>query len=169
MMRWFRLALLLVCVLPGVAQQPAPASGVLSSAETQRLMPPSVFFQGQTATVQIRNSFVMRFPNGGLVLAGLVDTGGYSSAIRDRYQFYLLADTPIEMGGKRLAPGAYGCGFLPDGLLVMDLSGHELLRVATAKDAGLTRPRPLQMRAGKGADEVLLYLGREFVSVRQMQ
>ena len=167
-MRWFRLALMLVCVLPAVGQQPKAPAGVLSTEETQRLMPPSVFFQGQTASVQLRNSFGVRFSNGGLVLAGLVDTGGYSSAIRDRYQFYLLADTPIEVAGKRLPPGSYGCGFLPDGMLVMDLSGHDLARVATSRDASLARPRPLAMRAGKRADEVLLYLGREFVTLRQV-
>jgi hypothetical protein len=168
MIRWFRLALMLVCVLPCVAQQPAP-TGVLSTEEIQRLMPPSVFFEGQTATVQIRNSFGVRFSKGGLVLAGLVDTGGYSSAIRDRYQFYLLADTAFEVGGKRLAPGAYGCGFLPDGLLVMDLSGHDLMRISTEKDSGLTRPRPLQMMAGKGSEEARLYLGREFVTIRHAE
>jgi len=168
-MRWLRLALMLfVTVVSGYAQQAAPATGVLATAEVQRLMPPSVFFQGQTATVQIRNSFGVRFTNGGLVLAGLVDTGGYSSAIRDKYQFYLLADTTVEVGGKKLGPGAYGCGFLADGLLVMDLSGHELMRTATTQDKSLTRPRPLQMRAGNGVDEVRLYLGREFVSLRQV-
>lgn len=169
MIRWLRLALLFVCALPCMAQQAAPVIGVLPVAEVQRLMPPSVFFQGQTAPVQIRNSFVTRFPGGGLLLAGLVDTGGYSSAIRDRYQFYLLTDTTIEIAGKRFAPGSYGCGFLADGLLVMDLSGHDLLRTPTGKDPSLTRPRPLQMRAGKSADEVLLYLGREFVSIHQVK
>ena len=168
MIRWFRLALMLVFAFSCVAQQPAP-TGILSTEEIQRLMPPAVFFEGQTATVQIRNSFGVRFPHGGLVLAGMVDTGGYSSAIRDRYQFYLLADTAVEVGGKRLAPGAYGCGFLPDGLLVMDLSGHELMLVSTEQDSGLKRPRPLQMLAGKSNDEVRLYLGRDFVTIRHAQ
>jgi len=102
-----------------------------------------------------------------LVLAGLVDTGGYSSAVREQYQFYLLADTAVEAGGKRLMPGAYGCGFLADGgFLVMDLAGHELFRVPVIRDASLKRPRPLLMQAGKSTDEVRLYLGRDYVILR---
>ena len=168
MRQWFRLVLMFVCAAACGAQQPV-ATGVLAPAETQKLMPPAVFFQGQTATVQVRNSFAMRFGNGGLVLAGLVDTGGYSSAIRDRYQFYLLTDTTIEVAGKRLGPGSYGGGFLPDGALVMDLAGHELVKTPTSKDAGMTRPRPLQMVVGKEPETVLLYLGRDFVTVRQIR
>ncbi|SFS20545.1 hypothetical protein SAMN05421771_3686 [Granulicella pectinivorans] len=172
MKRWFRMMLMMVCVAPALAQAPgivapAPMPGVLATIEVQRLMPTSVFFEGQTATVQIRNSFGVRFRDHGLLLAGLVDTGGYSSAIRDRYQFYLLADTTFEIGGKRLGPGAYGCGFLSDGLLVMDLGGHDVVKTATTKDAGMARPRPLQITGT--ADEARLYLGREYVTIRQVK
>jgi hypothetical protein len=170
MKHWFRVMLMMLCGLPCLAQGtiPSPPPGVVSAMEIQKLMPTGVFFQGQTATVQIRNSFGMRFPGGGLTLAGMVDTGGYSSAIRDRYQFYLLTDTPIEIAGKKLAPGSYGCGFLADGLLVMDLGGHDLFKTATTKDAGMARPRPLQMTSGT-ANEVRLYLGRDFVTIRQVK
>ncbi|MEO6801791.1 MAG: hypothetical protein ABI197_00955 [Granulicella sp.] len=169
MKRWLLMLLMIVCGLPCLAQLPPaqPTVGVLSVTEVQSLMPTEVFFQGQTATVQIRNSFGVRFRDHGMVLAGLVDAGGYSSAIRDRYQFYLLADTAIEIGGKRLGPGAYGCGFLRDGMLLMDLGGHDQLKAATANDAGMTRPRPLQILSGKTAEEYRLYLGRDFVVIRQ--
>jgi hypothetical protein len=144
----------------------ASAKGVLPAEAVQQVMPPAVFFSGQTATVQVRNSAVVRFGNGGLVLAGLVDTGGYSTSIREKYQFTLLADTALEVAGKRLAPGAYGCGFAGGSLLVMDLGGGDLLRTPTMRDAGLQRPRPLQMQAGKPG-EYRLYLGREYIALRQ--
>ena len=169
-MKAVQFALALVFLLPLIAEgqtSPAAAPGVVAAAEVQRLMPSSVFFQGQTATTQLRNSFAVRFANGGLVVAGLVDTGGYSTSIRNKYQFYLLVDRPIEAGGKRIAPGAYGCGFLPDaGMLVMDLGGNELLRATVTHDAGLTRPRPLQMVAGKVPEEYRLYLGQDFVTIK---
>jgi hypothetical protein len=164
-----RIALMLLMTVPCLAYQSQPAvasRGVLSEMEMQHLMPPAVFFRGQTATTQLRNSFGMRLSNGGLVLAGLVDTGGYSSAVREQYQFYLLTDTTVDAGGNRLAPGAYGCGFLQDGgFLVMDLGGNELFRVPITRDASLKRPRPLQMQAGKMTDEVRLYLGRDYVTL----
>jgi len=154
-------------VLP--AQQPsAPHSvGVLAPAEVERLMPPSVFFSGQSATVQIRNSAAIRFAGGGITLAGMVDTGGYSSAVRDRYQFYVLTDTAIEIGGKHVAAGAYGGGFLADGFLLMDLGGHELARVPVTQDASMKRPRPLQIVAASQAGEYRLYVGRGYVSLKQ--
>jgi hypothetical protein len=130
-------------------------------------MPPSVFFSGQSATVQLRNSAAIRFAGDGITLAGLVDTGGYSSGIRDRYQFYLITDTAIEAGGKRIAPGAYGCGFLSDGFLLMDLGAHELLRLPVTTDADMKRPRPLQFVAGPQAGEYRLYLGRSYISLKQ--
>jgi hypothetical protein len=168
-MKIARIALVVLLTVAGRAQESRPvaaSAGVLSVAETQRLMPPSVFFQGQSATVQMRNSFGVRFTNGGLVLAGMVDTGGYSSALRDKYQFYLLSDTAFEIEGKNFSPGSYGCGFVQDSLLVMDLSGNELFRKPVTHDASMTRPRPLQMQAGKSPDEFRLYLGRDFVTIR---
>ena len=166
-MRSVRLALALLLALPCFAQANKPASpiaGVLSTTELQQLMPPAVFFQGQLATTQMRNSFGARFNGGGLVLAGLVDTGGYSTAIRNRYQFYLLNDTPIEIEGKKITPGAYGCGFVQDGgLLIMDLGGNDLMRVPLKHDTAMQHPRPLQMLPGEKPDQVRLYLGRDYV------
>jgi hypothetical protein len=168
-MRLARIAVALLLALPCMAQESKPAAapaGVLSSTEMQRLMPPAVFFRGQTATTQLRNSFGVRFATGGLVLAGLVDTGGYSSAVRNKYQFYLLSDTAFEIAGKKMGPGAYGCGFVQDDFLIMDLGGNELFRGHVSHDASMPRPRPLQIQAGNAPGEFRLYLGRDFVAIR---
>lgn len=161
------LGFVVALILP--AQQPAEpqSTGVLAPAEVERIMPASVFFSGQSATVQIRNSGAVRFAGGGITLAGMVDTGGYSSAVRDRYQFYLLTDTAIEIGGKHVAAGAYGAGFVADGFLLMDLGGHELLRLPVTTDAPMKRPRPLQFVAAPQAEEYRLYAGRAYVSLKQ--
>lgn len=168
-MRLVSIALSLLLAVPCMAQQSAPVAapaGVLSSVEIQRLMPSSVFFQGQSATTQLRNSFGLRFANGGLVLAGLVDTGGYSTAVRDKYQFYLLSDTSFEIDGKKMSPGAYGCGFVQDGLLIMDIGGNELFKGKVIHDDAMSRPRPLQIQAGKNSGEFRLYLGKDYVTIR---
>jgi hypothetical protein len=168
-MNFSKMALVLLLGTVGVAQNPklaAVSAGVLSVADTQRLMPPSVFFQGQVASVQMRNSFGVRFKGGGLVLAGVVDTGGYSSAVQQKYQFYLLSDTGFELNGKRFTPGSYGCGFWEKNILVMDLGGNEVYRSPVAHDDAMTRPRPLQIVAGKATDEYRLYLGRDYVTLR---
>jgi hypothetical protein len=167
--------LILLCLLmwlPGVVQDPSaprPKADILQSTEMQTLLPPSVYFQRQVATVQLRNSSGVRSPEGKLTMFAMVDAGGYSSAIRDRYQFYLISDTAINIGGKRLAAGAYGAGFLKNpGLIVMDLGGNELFHAPVLHDAKMKRPRPLQVIADTVAGEYRLYLGRSYVVFRQL-
>src|SRR3954453_17009459 len=55
---------------------------VLSGPELTRVIPTSFYFQGQSAPTQMRNSAAARFAPERFVLAGLVDTSGYSSEVR---------------------------------------------------------------------------------------
>ena len=173
-MKLFLASLLCLLALPLAAQttQPAVAAsdkapGILAPAAVQQLMPPSVFFAGQSATVQIRNAGGLRFPDGKVELAGLVDTGGYSTSVREKYQFYFITEAPLDAGGKHLAPGAYGCGFVSGKFLVMDIGGGDLFQTATTSDSALKRPRPLQVVMGDGPDEFKIYLGREYVTLKR--
>ena len=154
---------------PSAAQtQSSQANGVLSAAATEKLLPPSIFFKGQLATVQSRNSGAVRFPNGATLVATMVDSSGYSSAIRERFQLYLMNETPLRLAGKSLLPGCYGAGFLENGtFIVMDIGSHELLSVKTEADPSLKRPRPLQIIAGSGTGQFRLYNGRTFVTFEQ--
>ena len=148
-----------------VCQDAAP--GILTREQSGAILPASVFYRGQTATVQSRNSAGIRLEGGKLVLVALVDTGGYSTAVQQTYQAYLLTEVPLHFGDKTLAPGAYGFGFLAgDAVVIMDIGANEVLRAATVKDAAKTRPTPLQMVAdGSGPGRYRLYLGRTYVSV----
>jgi hypothetical protein len=144
---------------------PHPAAPVvLTRDQAGAILPATVFFRGQTASTQARNSAGLRLPNGKLVLIAVVDTSGYSSALQQTYQAYLLTEVPLLFGGQRLAPGAYGFGFVAnDKATVMDLGGNELLRVATAHDAALTRPNPLQLLPESAGFR--LYMGRSYVTL----
>lgn len=157
---------------PTRAQTPTAATktvGVLAASEAQQLMPAAVFFSGQSATTQLRNSGGMRFADGKLSMAALVDTGGYSTSVRDKYQFYLLTETALQVDGKRIGVGAYGAGFVGGSFLLMDIAGNELLRAPVVRDAAMQRPRPLQVVASGGADEFRLYLGREYLVLRRVK
>lgn len=173
----FVLAGVLLCAAPAAApaQMPAaPASGTAASLPTGvlhreqagALMPPAVFYSGQSATVQARNSGGIKFPGGKLMLTAMVDTSGYSTAVQQTYQAYLLVETPILVGGKKLAAGAYGYGFI-DGhkVVVMDIGGTRVLESATTHDDSLKRPTPLQVLEGPGGHGFRLYLGREYVEI----
>jgi hypothetical protein len=146
----------------------APARpGILNRDQASAILPPSVFFRGQSATIQGRNSAGIRVPNGKLILATLVDTSGYSSALQQTYQAYLLTEVSLSINGKTLPAGAYGFGFVASGdIVVMDIGGHELLRSPFQKDETLARPNPLQILPGSSPNTYKLYLGRNFVTLQ---
>jgi len=142
-------------------------TGVLAASEMESIVPSAVFFKGRSATVQIRNSGAVRFSNGSILFAALVDTSGYSSSVRDKYQFYLVTEAPVEIAGKKLGVGAYGGGFLEGGgFVVMDISGQDVLTGKTVRDDEMNRPRPLQIVAGSAPGEFRLELGRQYVSFK---
>ncbi len=138
--------------LPVASAQSTPATaakpGVIDRTEAAAILPKSVFYKGLSATVQGRNSAGIRFGNGDLVLVTLVDTSGYSSAVAQTYQAYLLNEVRLKIGDKVLPPGAYGFGFVGgDHIVVMDIAGNELLHENTIRDPQMTRPDPLHIGA----------------------
>jgi hypothetical protein len=141
------------------------SSVVLSREQAAAVLPPTVFFRGQSASIQARNSAGLRAPDGKLVLVTMVDTSGYSSSIQETYQAYLLTELPLTIAGKKLPPGAYGFGFIAgNNMVVMDIGSNELLRVTTTRDESLARPNPLQILSDNASGTFRLYLGRSYVA-----
>jgi len=153
---------LLLLLLPAAAlAQGWPR--ILEGAELERVMPPGFYFEGQSAATQMRNAAAAQLGPRRFVMAGLVDTSGYSSDVQAKYQGFIVTDSPITVGGTRLPTGAYGFGFTPGWLNVMDVGGRRVLSVRTRDDARLQRPRPLVMADAQNG--VRLYAGRSFVLI----
>jgi len=151
---------------PQSAKETAPAKeGILTSADVgNKLLPEKVFFRGQIAPVQARNTGGVRYGDGFLVFAGLVDSSGYSTGIREKYQAYFINEVPVEIGGQALKPGAYGVGFIEGNkFVVMDIAANDVFQVASTKDSEMKRPVPLQFTAGTGAGNYRLYHGRDYI------
>ena len=158
------------------AQTPVGASAITTRASTQpailtaadsaKILPPSVFFRGLSAPIQGRNSAGIRFADKLLMLVALVDTSGYSSQVQEKYQAYFITETALEIDGHRLAPGAYGCGFIVnDTFIVQDIGAHDLFTAHSTRDAALHRPMPLQILAApEGAGSYRLYAGRSYIT-----
>lgn len=147
------------------AGEAAPAKeGVLKAAEVGgKLFPDKVFFRGQVAGAQERNSGGVRYADGMLVMAALVDNSGYSTGVKEKYQGYLISEVSIEIGGQTLKPGAYGFGFIEGNkLVVMDIGANDVFQVASAKDDAMKHPVPLQVVAGSAAGTYRLYKGRDY-------
>jgi len=169
------LALALSGISAAVAQKGTdaapPKEGVLKAAEVGgKLFPDRVFFRGQVAGVQARNSGGVRYADEMLVIAGLVDSSGYSSGIKEKYQGYMISEVPIEIGGQTLKPGAYGFGFLEGSKFnVMDLGANDLLQATSARDEALKHPVPLQFVSGSAAGAYRLYKGRDYVEFHRVK
>jgi hypothetical protein len=93
-----------------------------------------------------------------------VDTSGYSTGVREKYQFYFVTELPLTVGTLTVQPGIYGGGFLADNnFVLLDVAGNEIGRTALREDKDLRRPRPLQMTSdGSG---YRLYLGRQYATL----
>jgi hypothetical protein len=180
MIRFKRLLIFLLLVLlglqlqnlPAVRADDPPAAGkevVLTAADiSPKIFPERVFFRGQSAPVPYRNSAGVHFADDFYVLAGLVDSSGYSTGIKEKYQGYLLNEVTLEIAGQTLKPGAYGFGFLSGGkFVVMDLGANDVLQAASQRDAEMKRPMPLQVLAFAGAGSYRLYAGRDYVEFRR--
>src|ERR1700674_1025071 len=145
-----------------------PAAGkevVLKAADiSPKIFPERVFFRGQSAPVQFRNSGGVHFADDLYVLAGMVDNSGYSTGIREKYQAYLLNEVTLEIGGQNLKPGAYGFGFQEGGkFLIMDIGANDVLNATSQRDAELKRPVPMQVLTTTTAGSYRLYAGRDYV------
>jgi hypothetical protein len=137
---------------------------LLKAEDTTNLMPATVFFRGQVATVQARNSGGVKLPDGMFVLCALVDTSGYSTAVQQKYQAYFITEVSLDINGQTLKPGTYGVGFLEGNrFLVMDVGAHDLFTVDSKRDTELKRPTPLQVLDDITANRYRLYINRNYV------
>jgi hypothetical protein len=154
------LAFMLAPSAPAAAQSGA----ILTRTDAQKLLPQSVYYKGQTAPVQARNSGGVKFSDGYYVLATLVDTSGYASDVAAKYQGYFIAEVPLKIGGQDLPAGIYGFGFIGgDKFLITDVGGHDVLTANSANNAEMKRPVPLQVTADPGGG-YRFYCGRKYVA-----
>ena len=143
--------------------QAQSAGKALKPADIEKLLPASVFYRGQSATTQLRNSGGVKFDDGFFVLSTLVDTSGYSTGVAAKYQAYFITEVAIKIGGQDLPAGIYGVGFIPDNkFVVTDVGAHDVLTVTSATDDQLKRPVPLQV-ASDPAGGFRLYAGRRYI------
>jgi hypothetical protein len=106
----------------------------------------------------------VHFADGAYTLAVLVDTSGYSTAIQQKYQGYLLTETALEFGAQRLVPGAYGFGFIGSRFLITDIGAHDVLAAEAKHDAQMSRPMPLQIVQSSSSRGFQLCSGRDCVT-----
>ena len=137
---------------------------ILTGDQVSKVAPNSYFFAGQSAAVQVRNTAGLKNSAGKLALAGLVDTSGYSTAIQEKYQGFLITETKLSFDGATLEPGAYGFGFKDGKFTVMNVAGTDVFSIASQNDDQLKHPVPLKFE--KDGAGYRLYAGRKYVVVK---
>ena len=137
---------------------------ILTGDQVKKLAPSSYFFAGQSAAVQVRNTGGLKNSAGKLILAGLVDTSGYSTAIQEKYQGFLITETKLSFDGATLDPGEYGFGFKDGKFIVMNVAATDLLSIPSQNDDQLKHPVPLKFE--KDGAGYRLYAGRKYVVVK---
>ena len=152
------IAALLVVALASAGGQ------VLTGDQVKKIVPSSYFFAGQSAPVQLRNCGGFKNASGKLVLAGLVDTSGYSTAIQEKYQGFLITETKLSFDGATLDPGEYGFGFKDGKFTVMNVAATDLFSIASQSDEQLKHPVPLKLE--KDGAGYRLYAGRKYLVVK---
>jgi hypothetical protein len=153
----------IVLLSSAVAQQ--VSKHVLTGDELKKAVPTEFFFGGQKASVQLRNAGGFQLADSKMVLAALMDTSGYSTAIQQKCQGMLITEIKLNIGGAELAPGQYGFGFTADGKFVaMDVASKDVLSVAYQTDQNMKRPVPLKLV--EDAEGYKLYAGRKWIGVK---
>ncbi|HEV2276731.1 MAG TPA: hypothetical protein VGS02_01065 [Acidobacteriaceae bacterium] len=147
-----------------VSAQAAGGVTVLHASDAAKLLPDAVYYDGKSASTQLRNAAGVHFADGAYALAVLVDTSGYSTQVQQKYQGYLLTETALEFGAHRLGPGAYGFGFVGGKFVITDIGAHEVLQAEASHDAQMNRPMPLQIVESGSGHGFQLCSGRDCVS-----
>jgi hypothetical protein len=137
---------------------------VLTAEQVKKLAPGAFFFASQSAATQLRNTAGLKNSAGRIVLAGMVDTSGYSTAIAEKYQGFLITETKLTFEGATLDPGEYGFGFKEGKLTVMNVAATDLFSVASKNDDQLKHPVPLKIESDGAAYRI--YAGRKYVVVK---
>ena len=168
-MRWHGMSALAAVVVSLAVMTPVGAAAqsdtVLKPADVQKLLPASVYYKGQSAPSQLRNSGGVKFSDGSFMLVTLVDNSGYASDVAAKYQAYFVTEIAIKIGGQNLPAGVYGLGFIGgDKFVVTDIGAHDVFTVSSSTDADMKRPMPMQVTADP-AGGFRLYAGRRYVTV----
>jgi len=137
---------------------------ILTGDALKKVIPSAYFFAGQSAPVQMRNSVALKTGGGHFVLAGLVDTSGYSTAIQEKYQGFFITESKITFDGGKLDPGQYGFGFKDGKFLVMNVAATDVVSVSSKNDEQLKHAVPLKLE--KDGDGYRLYAGKNYVGFK---
>jgi len=164
-------------LLSFMAATPVSAQGVFKVEKGEafnKIVPRDFVLEENAIPTEKRNSTLVITPSGERMVAGLLDTSGYSSHVQEKYLGMLIAEGNVEVCGHPLAIGSYGFGLAkakattgghPSKFFLYNQAGKRVAECAAKVDEKLKSPRPLQVVAS-GGGTARLYLGRTWVELK---
>ena len=156
---------------------PASAQGVFKVEKGEafnKIVPKDFVLEENAIPTEKRNSTLVLTPSGGRLVAGLLDTSGYSSQVQEKYLGMLISEGSLAVCGHQLAVGSYGFGLAeakgnagghPSEFFLYNQAGKKVAECSAKWDENLKSPRPLQVVPGKSGT-ARLYLGRTWVELK---
>lgn len=171
---WVAIASLLLSL---VVVNPASAQGVFKVEKGEafnKIIPRDFVLEENSIPVEKRNSALVITPSGARLIAGLLDTSGYSSQVQEKYLGMMIVEGSVEMCGHQIGIGSYGFGLAkaqggaggrPSKFFLYNQAGKRVAECAAKWDEKLKSPRPLQVVA-TGGRTARLNLGRTWIGLK---
>ncbi len=160
-----------------VVANPASAQGVFKVEKGEafnKIIPRDFVLEENSIPTEKRNSTLVLMPSGARLVAGLLDTSGYSSQVQEKYLGMLIAEGKVEVCGHQVAIGSYGFGLAkakgvagshPSRFFLYNQAGTRVVECAARWDENLKNPSPMQV-AASGSGTARLYVGRTWVELK---
>lgn len=145
---------------------------MLSEENLSKLLPSSVFLDGQNVPVQKRNAVGARMAGGKILMVTFLDSSGYSADYQEKYTAMVLTQGSLLFGKTEIKPGAYGLGktkTTTSGMELQtfhlyDLGGNSIAAAPAVRDEKLRPVRTIHLSVDS-AQQFRLYLGPYFITL----
>jgi hypothetical protein len=164
-------------LLSAMVASPASAQGMFKVEKGEafnKIVPKDFVLEENAIPAEKRNSVLALTPSGGRVIAGLLDTSGYSSQVQEKYLGMLISEGNLEVCGHEVGTGSYGFGLAKapgaaqekaSKFMLYNQAGKKVVECTADWDAKLKSPRPLQVVV-TGGGTARLYVSRSWVELK---
>jgi hypothetical protein len=159
--------LVLMMVLAGISLLSAQADfcKLLDREASRMFVPDRIPMETELLAVDSRYVAALQFPDQSRLAFVAIATSGLSAQIRARYQYVLISEARLQLGGTNFPPGMVGFGLettdanaVTGTLVAREVGGREIDRLALrqdpeAKSTGIflmpRGPKEFELRIGK--------------------
>jgi hypothetical protein len=165
----------MVCLLaawPNTARAQGGFEPVTADA-FNRAVPTDFYLEGEHIPVEKRNAAVLKNEKGARVVLALLDTTGYASQIRQKYEGMLITETKLSICGNEIGVGSYGFGLerLPGAAAaqapfrIYNQAGEKVGECTAKRDSSIKQPKPLAVTSAQGGT-ARLCLGKYVIEIK---